>query len=133
MPNYKNAKIIKELESAKDIPSVERRVSIFEYFENEQEYFEKYKEYIKWGLQDEHPWVRRIAILCFRNYPKEIETSFQDMIKTEFYSETFAMIINAASITLDNYQEYIECYQWTDSEKSAISKAVFRENKRKYM
>ena len=131
--NNKKEKIIKELESAKDIPSVERRVSIFEYFENEQEYFEKYKEYIKWGLQDEHPWVRRIAILCFRNYPKEIETSFQDMIKTEFYSETFAMIINAASITLDNYQEYIECYQWTDSEKSAISKAVFRENKRKYM
>lgn len=131
--NNNKARIIKELENAKNIPSVERRVSIFEYFENEQEYFEKYKENIKWGLQDEHPWVRRIAILCFKNYPEEIEVAFQDMIKTDLYSETFAMIINAASITLDNYQEYIERYDWTDCEKNAILKAVFRENKRKYM
>ena len=131
--NTNKATIIKELENAKNIPSVERRVSLFEYFENEQEYLKKYKEYIKWGLQDEHPWVRRIAILCFKNYPKEIQVAFRDIIKTDIYSETFAMIINAASITLDNYRDYIERYDWTDCERNAILKAVFRENKRKYM
>lgn len=123
--NYNN-KIADELEDAKNIPSVERRVSLFEYFE-------KYKEHIKWGLQDEHPWVRRVAILCFKNYPEEIDKSFADKVKTDMYPETFAMIINAASITLNNYEEYIKGYGWVESENDAILKAVFRENKRKYM
>lgn len=130
--NSNKKKIIKELENAKDIPSVERRMSIFEYFENEQEYFETYKEHIKWGLQDEHPWVRRIAILCFKNHPEEIDLSFQDMINTDIYSETFAMIINAASITSTDYEEYIKSYEWTECENNAILQAVGRENKRNY-
>lgn len=131
--NNNNSKIINELEDAKNIPSVERRVSLFEYFENEPKYFEKYKEHIKWGLQDEHPWVRRVAILCFKNYPEEVDKSFEDKVKTDIYPETFAMIINAASITLNNYEEYIKGYGWVESENDAILKAVFRENKRKYM
>lgn len=131
--NNNDSKIIDELEDAKNIPSVERRVSLFEYFENEPKHFEKYKEHIKWGLQDEHPWVRRVAILCFKNYPKEVDKSFEDKIETDIYPETFAMIINAASITLENYEEYIRGYGWAESENEAILKAVFRENKRKYM
>lgn len=131
--NNNDRKIICELEEAKNIPSVERRVSLFEYFENEPKYFEKYKEHIKWGLQDEHPWVRRVAILCFKNYPKEVDKSFEDKIETDIYPETFAMIINAASITLNDYKEYIKGYGWAESENDAILKAVFRENKRKYM
>lgn len=131
--NNNRNKIIEELEEAKNIPSVERRVSLFEYFENEPVYFDKYKEHIKWGLQDEHPWVRRVAILCFKNDHEEINKSFEDKIKTDIYPETFAMIINAASITLNDYQEYIKGYGWAESENEAILKAVFRENKRKYM
>lgn len=131
--NNNDSKIIGELEEAKNIPSVERRVSLFEYFENEPKYFEKYKEHIRWGLQDEHPWVRRVAILCFKNYPKEVDKSFEDKIETDIYPETFAMIINAASITLNDYKEYIKGYGWAESENEAILKAVSRENKRKYM
>lgn len=131
--NNNDSKIIYELKEAKNIPSVERRVSLFEFFENESQYFEKYKEYIKWGLQDEHPWVRRAAILCFKNSIEEVEKAFMDKINTDIYPETFAMIINAASITLKNYKEYIKGYGWVESENDAISKAVFRENKRKYM
>ena len=131
--NNNDSKIISELESAKNIPSVERRVSLFEYLEHEPKYFEKYKEHIKWGLKDEHPWVRRVAILCFKNYPEEVEKSFEDKIKTDIFPETFAMIINAASITLNNYEEYIKGYGWAESENDAILKAIFRENRRKYM
>lgn len=131
--NSHRKKIIKELEDAKNIPSVERRVSLFEYFENEPEYFEKYKEHIKWGLQDEHPWVRRVAILCFKNDSGEVVKSFEDRIETALYPETFAMIINAASIILNDYKGYIMGYGWTDCENDAILEAVSRENKRKYM
>ena len=84
-------------------------------------------------MQDEHPWVRRVAILCFKNYPKEVDKSFEDKIETDIYPETFAMIINAASITLNDYREYIKGYGWAESENEAILKAVLRENKRKYM
>lgn len=120
-------KIIEKLENARYIPSVERRVSLFEYFENDTIYFEKYKEYIKWGLEDEHPWVRRVAILCFKNYPEEITMAFEDSINTEIYTEVFAMIINAASLTLNDYSGYIKRYDWTECENNAILDAISKE------
>ena len=133
LTNNKREKIKKELEEAQSIPSVERRMSLFEYFENEQKYLKKYKTYIRWGLTDPHPWVRRIAILCFKDEKEMVQEAFQDKINTELFPETFAMIINAASITLEDYQSYIKLYKWTECEEHAISTAVFRENKRKYM
>ena len=63
----------------------------------------------------------------------KVRAIYRLQINTGLFPETFAMIINAASITLEDYQSYIKLYKWTECEEHAISTAVFRENKRKYM
>lgn len=71
LENNLEDKIKKELSEAKDLPKYEMRMSIFQYFCVDIENGKKYCEHLLWGIQDEHPWVKREAIEFFKDH-KEI-------------------------------------------------------------
>lgn len=71
LENNLEDKIKKELSEARKLPKYEMRMSIFQYFCVDIENGKKYCEYLLWGIEDEHPWVKREAVEFFKDH-KEI-------------------------------------------------------------
>lgn len=62
-----NDEVIKrELSEAASFKEVEFRMAIFHYLVGDSVYVKRYFDYLKWGLSDLHPWVRRTAIQAFK-------------------------------------------------------------------
>jgi hypothetical protein len=57
--------------AAKDVPIIAARMAIFEQLEGKYEIINQHVESISWGLNDPHPWVRRVAVKLFRAWYKE--------------------------------------------------------------
>lgn len=71
LENNFDDKIKNELSKARELPKYEMRMSIFQYFCIDIENGKKYCENLLWGIEDEHPWVKREAVEFFKDH-KEI-------------------------------------------------------------
>lgn len=56
--------IMDELEKFRVVDNAERKMALFAFFAQEKK-FSDFSDALKWGLNDEHPWVRRAAIEYF--------------------------------------------------------------------
>ncbi|MDO8069087.1 MULTISPECIES: caspase family protein [unclassified Janthinobacterium] len=76
--NSLNAKELSEfIEAVKHVPIVAARMAIFEQLESSPELANRNAEALSWGVVDDHPWVRRVALRLFRtlNSNEPIEES----------------------------------------------------------
>ena len=124
--NSSNAQIVIELENASEIPQIDCKIALLDYVSVNERLKEKYKEYLKWGLKDEHPWVRRSAI---KIYDKELgllkDTAFYDKIDMDIYPGVLDLIIEGAALSRDRewhdfLKDYMEKYNFTIGEKNAL-------------
>ena len=77
---YKTNVIAWELKEAYKIPNVERKMALFSFLSDNNSIAKKYAEYVMWGLNDPHPWVKRTAIQFFAQFKK-----YADILKTCYF------------------------------------------------
>ncbi len=65
LEQYGRKRVMEELEHFCCVKNAERKMALFSYFNKEKEYL-YFSDSLKWGLNDEHPWVRRTAIEFYR-------------------------------------------------------------------
>lgn len=81
----------RELEEIGQFVSVERKMSIFAFFNSRADLAEQYADCLLWGLEDIHPWVRRSAVEFFsdksrlKQYESQIYNSLLKYEATEEY------------------------------------------------
>lgn len=83
--DYSKEIIEKELNEIQYFSEVEYRMSIFFYFLSEPELLKSYIDSLRWGLHDNHPWVRRTCIQCFKSagiLKKECNSSICNYIES---------------------------------------------------
>lgn len=124
--NFSNKQIVTELEGAFEIPQIDCKIALLDYISVNERLKEEYKNYLKWGLKDEHPWVRRSAI---KIYDRELNllknTAFYDKIDMDIYPGVLDLIIEGATLSRDRdwhdfLKSYIEKYDFTIGEKKAL-------------
>lgn len=126
--NTKDNKIIRELKLARYIPSPSKRACIFSYMQYSPNIFEKYRSNISWGISDPHPWVRREAILAFKNYPEMIQLAFNDVIDRHLFIGTFDLIINASRYIDKSFlRNYVKKYDLTPCERTSLLLSIMNE------
>ena len=79
---HSTEEIQSELGEACSIPSAERRMALFAYFKDNPSRWEKFGKCLLWGLNDNHPWVRRSAaefFQCIPEYKDELYRCYMDM------------------------------------------------------
>lgn len=126
--NTKDCTIIKDLELIRNIPSPEKRACLFSYLQYSQNALKKYKKYVEWGITDSHPWVRKEAILAFKNEPEIIKLAFSDVIDRCLFIGTFDLIISASNYIDKSFLiNYIEKYNLTQCEKKSLLLSIMNE------
>lgn len=126
---FKNSsvkQITSDLKDAYNIPQIDCKIALLDYISVNDKLKEKYKEYLKWGLMDEHPWVRRSAI---KIYDKELgllkNTAFYDIMDMEVYPGVLDLIIEGAALSRDRdwhdfLTAYMNRYDFTIAEQEAL-------------
>lgn len=124
--NSSNKQIETELENAFEIPQIDCKIALLDYISVNESLKEKYKNNLRWGLRDEHPWVRRSAI---KIYDRELNllknTAFHDKIDMKIYPGVLDLIIEGAALSRDRdwhdfLKSYMEKYDFTIGEKKAL-------------
>ena len=120
--------IIRELEEAKNIPCPQKRASVFSYLQYAPELVKKYSNALTWGLSDPHPWVRKDAVLAFKDNRDLVLSAFHDTFNRYLFIGTFDLMVSASRIIDKDYLfEYIDKYNLTPCEKESIKHAVAME------
>lgn len=124
--NTPNKQLVTELKGAFEIPQIDCKIALLDYISVNEELKEKYKNYLKWGLKDEHPWVRRSAIKIYDGELNLLkDTAFYDRIDMDIYPGVLDLIIEGAALSRDRdwhdfLKSYIEKYDFTIGEKKAL-------------
>jgi Caspase domain. len=120
--------INRELEEAKIIPCPQKRASVFSYLQYAPELVKKYSNALTWGLSDPHPWVRKDAVLAFKDNRDMVLSAFHDTFNRYLFIGTFDLIVSASRIIGKEYLfNYIDKYNLTPCEKDSIKHAVAME------
>ena len=73
-----------ELEQLNYIYNVERKMALFAYFNREHESSACYRDALKWGLSDAHPWVRRSAMEFYQKLGMDDDTYIHCYLSVKF-------------------------------------------------
>lgn len=124
--NSSNRQVIAELVNASEVPQIDCKIALLDYISVNEKLKEKYKIYLKWGLKDEHPWVRRSAIKVFDGELELLmETAFGDKFDMDLYPGVLDLIIEGAALSRDRdwhdfLKNYMDRYDFTLGEKNAL-------------
>lgn len=110
--------IKEELELSQYFFKIEIKISILSFFESHEDYFNIYKEQLKWSLEDEHPWVNNIAIGLYRDH---IEKILDRKIDRKLYPGVLDLFITARNNGLLVNPKYHEMYKLTLSEIKSLT------------
>lgn len=117
--------IDRELSIARALPRYEMRMAIFQYLLNDEEYSKKYANSIIWGLEDEHPWVRREAVAFFCKYNLDCkECKINIDIDKSKYPGIIDYYICLLRNSLISYKQIEETKVLTDIEMKSIKRYI---------
>ncbi len=126
LDNCEEEVIKQELIVAQGLPRYEHRMAIFEYFQENVSSNEMYiEEVVKWGIKDEHPWVRREAVKLLKKINgAKMDLEYNTKIDKIEYPGTLDYMIVLLSIR-KFYDEKAQLMKgYTTNEKNAIKKYV---------
>ncbi len=81
--HYETKHVMDELTKFGCVKNTERKMALFSYFNREKNY-PYFSDSLKWGLDDEHPWIRRTAIEFYREL-----SLYSDYINECYFSVQF--------------------------------------------
>ena len=87
-------KIGEELSEASSLPCIEQKMGIYDYLANNPEQLSMYEGYMRWGLSDSHPWVRRSAIRAFKSINYDKEKIFESIITVDYGNLTLPGLLD---------------------------------------
>jgi Raptor N-terminal CASPase like domain len=118
---------ISQLSLCARVPSVEVRMSVFQFLTNRLDLRDTYREGLLWGIKDSHPWVRRVAISTLRT-ESDAHNALRDTFDMSLYPGVLDLHLEAFRLGLSN-PESLNAQSLTAVENGSISWAFQNEAK----
>jgi hypothetical protein len=119
LDNYTKELICKELQEARHFPMVENRMAILSYFEFDKSNFVIYKDFLRWSINDYHPWVTEIALRLFSEEKKSVELILNKNIDSFIYPGLIDLLITGKNLGID-INPFIGKYGFTKNEMKSL-------------
>jgi hypothetical protein len=118
--NTKADIIIKELELVSFFPAIETRMAVLSYFLIDKENFNKYKDSLIWGIKEEHPWIRVLAVRLFNDVEQLKVDCLSVYVDSTLYPGILDLILTANELSIDT-DLMVNNYNFTENEMKALS------------
>lgn len=118
--NTKTDIIKKELKLVSFFPAIEKRMAVLSYFLIDKENFNKYRDSLIWGIKEEHPWVRVLAIRLFNDVEQLKIDCLSVYADSTLYPGILDLILTANELSIDT-NLMVNNYNFTENEMKALS------------
>lgn len=102
--------ITSELLTTHELPCVEHKMALYDYFWENPELFIKYEKFLMWGLEDIHPWVRRAAIKAYKSINCDENVLYNSVIDVDYLNPSFPGLLDIVLECPKKYKKRLEKY-----------------------